>query len=271
VTEHSRYVIRGGVQGRERLQVLSRLMQPATLALLQRAGVQPGMVCLDVGCGSGDVAFDLAGIVGATGRVLGTDLDEKKIELARNEAEARHLTNVEFRVADITRQEPDRGFDLVHARFILTHLSDPQSAVAGFWRALRPGGIVVVADIDFRGYFSYPECPALSRYVDLYTRTVERRGGDANIGPRLPGMLQLGGFENVQMHLEQVAGMTGEVKIMSPLTMENIADAVIAEGLATAEQIDDIVAELYEFARTPGTIASSPRFVEAWGTKPASA
>jgi hypothetical protein len=36
---------------------------------------------------------------------------------------------------------------------------------------------------------------------------------------------------------------------------------------ATAEQVDRIVAELYEFARTPGTIASTPRFVEAWATK----
>jgi SAM-dependent methyltransferase len=267
MTQQTRYVIRGGVEGRERLRILARLMRPAALDLLTRTGIRTGMTCLDVGCGGGDLTFDLARMVGSMGRVVGTDIDETKMELARQEAAAQQLTNVEFHVADIAHYEPEPEFDRVHARFLLTHLPDPQAALAKMWRALRPGGMVIVVDIDFRGYFSHPDCAALARYVDLYTRTVERRGGDANIGPRLPALLSGAGFESVQMNLVQMAGLTGDVKLMSPLTMENIADAVITEGFATAEQVDGIVAELYEFARTPGTIASSPRFVEAWATK----
>jgi hypothetical protein len=132
-------------------------------------------------------------------------------------------------------------------------------------RALRPGGIAVIEDIDFRGYFCYPECPALRRYIELYTQTVHRRGGDANIGPRLPALLRAASFEGIQMNVIQLAGITGEVKLLSPLTMENIADAVMAEGLASPAEIDSIVAELYEFARIPGTIGCTPRIVEAWG------
>ena len=49
-TKQHDYIIRGGFEGRERLRVLSRVMQPTTLALFQRAGVRPGMECLDVGC-----------------------------------------------------------------------------------------------------------------------------------------------------------------------------------------------------------------------------
>jgi len=59
-----------------------------------------------------------------------------------------------------------------------------------------------------------------------------------------------------------------EVKLISPLTMENIADAVIAEGLASAEEIEHIVAELYAFADTPGSLGSTPRIFEAWATRP---
>ena len=200
-------------------------------------------------------------------RVVGTDIDEAKLELARQEAAVQQLPNVEFRVADVALDEPKSEFDLVHARFLLTHLPVPQSALATMWRALRPGGIVVVEDIDFRGYFSHPDSPALWRYVDLYTRTVERRGGDANIGPRLPGMLCEAGFENVQMNVVQPAGMTGEVKLLAAITMENIAEAVVTEGFATVGQVADIVAGLYEFASTPGTIGCTPRIVEAWATK----
>ena len=54
------YVIRGGVRGRERLKLLSRVMHESTAAVFDRAGIREGMACLDVGCGSGDVTLELA-------------------------------------------------------------------------------------------------------------------------------------------------------------------------------------------------------------------
>ena len=105
--EKVHYIIRGGVEGRERLRILSRVMRPTTLPLLERAGLRAGMVCLEVGCGGGDLAFDMARITGPEGSVLGTDIDQTKIELARQEAAVQQLTNVEFRLADITRDEPE--------------------------------------------------------------------------------------------------------------------------------------------------------------------
>ncbi|HET7069828.1 MAG TPA: methyltransferase domain-containing protein [Nocardioides sp.] len=101
MNEHH-YLIRGGLEGRERLRVLGRVMRPTTLALLERAGVTSGMRVVDVGCGGGDVTFDLASLVGLTGSALGIDIDETKIELARADAEQVGVTNVEFRVGDLT-------------------------------------------------------------------------------------------------------------------------------------------------------------------------
>jgi hypothetical protein len=62
-----RYVIRGGTAGFERLQVLARSWAPTTGALFDRVGVTTGMHCLDLGSGAGDVSFELARRVGATG------------------------------------------------------------------------------------------------------------------------------------------------------------------------------------------------------------
>ena len=262
------YIIRGGVEGRERLRILSRVMQPTTHGLLQPAGIRPGMACLEIGCGGGDLAFDMARMVGPGGRVVGTDIDLKKLELARQEATEQQLNNAEFRFADITQTEPEKEFDLVHARFVLTHLADPAQALVRMRAALRQGGAVVLQDIDFRGYFCHPESPALWRYVELYTETVRRKGADANIGPRLPALLTETGFQNVQMNVVQPAGIVGEVKLITPLTMENIADAVVAEGLASPVEIEQLVAELYEFANAPGTVGCMPRVVEAWATNP---
>ena len=152
---------------------------------------------------------------------------------------------------------------------MLTHLRDPQKALGKIRQAIRPGGILVLEDIDFRGHFCHPECAAFSRFVQLYTQTAQRRGVDPNIGPRLPGLLVKAGFEAVQMNVVQPAGMSGEVKLMAPLTMENIADAVLAEGLCSQAELDRLVHELYEFARDPGTVIGGPRVVEVWGCRPA--
>ncbi|WP_084080262.1 class I SAM-dependent methyltransferase [Edaphobacter aggregans] len=263
------YIIRGGIEGWERLRILSRVMQPTTLELLRRVGTRPGMTCLEVGCGSGDVAFDLARMVGRAGRVVATDIDQIKLDLARDEATKQQVENVEFRYSDIMREEVEGKFDLVHCRFILTHLPDPVSALSHMYGALRTDGIIAVEDIDFRGYFSYPDFEAHRQYVDLYMRTVERRGGDPCIGPKLPSLLADAGFQQIRMNVVQPAGTDGEVKLISPLTMENIADAVIDEGLLSREEADSIIDQLYTFARTEGTVGCMPRVIEAWGMRAA--
>jgi hypothetical protein len=95
-----------------------------------------------------------------------------------------------------------------------------------------------------------------------------RQGGDPNIGPRLPLLLREGGFENVGVTAVQPIGIQGEVKLMNPITMENIADRVFQEGLATREEIEEVVRALYEFAADPNTVAGVPRVIQAWGRRP---
>src|SRR3954469_4264147 len=97
----SAYAIRGGIAGRERLRILARTLHTGTSALFDRLGVGAGLCCLDVGCGGGDVTLELARRVGPRGRVIGVDLDAAKLDLARQEAAAQGLINVEFRTLDV--------------------------------------------------------------------------------------------------------------------------------------------------------------------------
>jgi len=55
---------------------------------------------------------------------------------------------------------------------------------------------------------------------------------------------------------------------MNALTMENIAGAAIQDGIATREEIDGMVRELYELAQNPNTVTGLPRVVQAWGRRP---
>ncbi len=268
MADSSHYVIRGGLEGRERLRVMSRVLHDSSTSLFDRIGVRAGLACLDFGCGGGDATLELARRA-LPGRVVGLDIDDTKLEMARAEAKERGVANVEFRNADIRRSAVAPEFDVVYSRFLLTHLSDPADAVAALFRCLRRGGQIALEDIDFSGYFTYPECRAFRRYHALYCATVSKRGGDPNIGPRLPSLLAQGGFVDVGVSVVQPVALEGEAKLLTPLTMENIAEAVLEDGLATREEIDDVVRELYAFAADPTTVAGTPRIVQAWGRRPA--
>ena len=258
----SHYVIRGGLEGRERLRVLARVMHPESATLLDRCALADGLVCLDVGCGGGDVTLELARRVGPHGRAVGVDMDGTKLELARAEAEQRGVSNVEFHLADVRNDSGLPVFDLVYARFLLTHLADPAGMVRRIHGQLRPGGTVAVEDIDFSAHFTYPESEAFQRYSRLYCSTVTKRGGDPNIGPRLPSLLKDAGFEDIRVSVVQPMGLEGDAKLISPLTLEAIAGAVLEDGLATRAEIDDLVRELYAFAANPRTLAGMPRVVQ---------
>ena len=264
------YLIRGGMEGRERLRILARVMRPTTLSLFDRVGIEARMACLDVGCGGGDVTLDLAGLVGPEGRIVGWDIDETKLELARREAEEKGFGNVEYRLADIRESEAASEFDIVYTRFLLTHLSDPADAVARLGQAARPGGLVIIEDIDFEGIFCHPFSAAFKRLVEIYTQASRRRGGDPNIGLRLPELLLDAGFERILTNVVQPAGIDGDVKLIYAISMENIADSVVADGIAGKDEVDRLIADLYELASDKRSFVSHPRVVQAWGYRPLS-
>jgi len=260
------YVLRGGAQGAERLRLLAAVKWPTTKALLDKGGLCEGMHCLDVGCGIGAVALSMAAVLGRTGRVVGIDVDEGCLDLARLEARRLGL-NVDFRSGSATDLQESSAYDLVFGRFVLTHLRDPDDALRRMVQAVRPGGVVVVEDIQFAGHFSYPACLAFDRYVTLYQEVVRRNGGDANIGPRLLGMLLDAGLVEVDLDVIQPTYRQGPGKQIAAITMEHIREAVVAAGLAGAEEINAIVAELDSFAGNPRSMMSLPRIFQVWGKK----
>ena len=262
-----RYAIRGGMEGKKRLDLLARVMLPTTMQLLDRVGLIRGMKCLDVGCGGGHVTILIAGIVGPEGRVIGTDTDAEILALAKEDAEAAKLTNVTFQQLDACACVWHEEFDLAYARFLLSHLSEPEKCLAAMVEACAPGGTIVIEDTDFAGSFCYPNCGSYERYKELYQELVQRRGGDSNIGPKLPAMLRRAGIEGIELNVVQPAHIHGEGKLMAPITMSRIADALIAEGLATESEVQQILTELNHIAADSETVISLPRIFQVWGKR----
>lgn len=259
------YVIRGGSDGRERLRLLSQVMGPATRSLLSAVGIPHGASCLDVGCGGGDVTRELASMAGPDARVVGVDLDATELGLAQRETVEQGFSNIRFETGDVTEWETSRSFDVVYTRFLLTHLPDPPGLLASVRRHIRPGGVMIIEDIDFRGHFAEPDCAALQRYVELYTTSVLNRGADPCIGPKLPGLLRAAGFDDVQLMLSHPVAQAGGIKELTCITLEYIADTVLGDGLIGEEELQQTIAELRSFADDPCTVLGGPRVFQAWG------
>lgn len=261
-----RYVIRGGAEGKKRLRVIADVLSESARALFERIALPRGARCVDVGCGGGDIALEIARIVGADGHVVGIDMDAEKLELARADAAQAGLQNIEFRVGD-AREFDDRGaYDCAFARFLLTHLSEPGDLVARMVRAVRAGGRVILEDIDYSGIVCYPPNSAIQRHIELYRELVRRRGGDADIGPRLPSLIGAAGVEGVHVRVVQPCFLEGQGKFIYSITTESIAEALEAERLVDATEVAELIAELNAFAADSTTLLTFPRIVQAWGT-----
>ena len=125
----------------------------------------------------------------------------------------------------------------------------------------------MVEDIDYDGCFTWPEQEAFRRYGALYCEVVRRRGGDPNIGPRLPQLLRDAGFEHVGVSLNQPVGFDGGAKHIHVLTLENIADALVQASLATRADVDQLLEQLQAIAADTTVLAALPRIFQSWGRR----
>jgi ubiquinone/menaquinone biosynthesis C-methylase UbiE len=266
-SEPGGYVLRGGRAGAERLRLLNRVKWPTTEPLLRAAGLRAGMSCLDVGCGGGDVTLKMAAVVGAEGNVVGVDRDRAILLLAGQEAERRGLS-VAFRRLGVEELTEQSAYDLVFARYLLSHLPRPRRAVETMVRALRPGGRLVLEDVFFPGHVCYPANPAFARYLELYQEVARvNEGGDAAIGPRLLGLALEAGLVDARVGLVVPTFREGEGKRVAQVTMEHIREAAVGAGSITDHEVDDIVAELGRYADDDRTLMSIAPTFQVWGRK----
>jgi SAM-dependent methyltransferase len=181
-----------------RLDDQAQLLAPATTAILQVAGLRPGMRVLDVGTGLGDVAFGAASIVGPSGQVVGIDRDADVLALARDRAAARGVGNVDFEQGEAGEWNGGGLFDAVIGRMVLVFCPDPRTVVRHHAASLRPGGLYLAMEWDYLTARADPFCPTVYRTVALMAAAVRHAGMDPALGARLDAVLEQCGLVEAQ-------------------------------------------------------------------------
>ena len=110
---------------------------------LKTLEVRPGSRIVDVGCGWGDTAIQLAGMTGPEGHVLALDCCEPFLEKGRTDAAEAGIAHVDFVAADVERYPFEADFDLAFSRFGMMFFQSPVIAMKNIRSALKPGGRLV--------------------------------------------------------------------------------------------------------------------------------
>jgi demethylmenaquinone methyltransferase / 2-methoxy-6-polyprenyl-1,4-benzoquinol methylase len=128
-----------------------------------RTGLGPGDAALDVCCGTGDLALQLARLVAPGGHVVGCDFSEPMLDLARDKAAERSAAGVRFEWADALELPYDgERFDAVTVGFGVRNLADLDRGLREMARVLKPGGRAVILEI------TQPTRPPLSLFYSLW-------------------------------------------------------------------------------------------------------
>jgi SAM-dependent methyltransferase len=254
---------------RVRLAGIESMLDPGTRRHLDSVGVGAGWTCLEVGGGGGSIVQWLCRRVGETGKVIATDLDTRFLD-------ALDEPNLEALRHDIVTDElPEQQFDLIHSRLVLEHLPGRDAVLKRIVSALKPGGWVVIEDLDWHAVlarpprlFFYPST-GLRQSVRVWRAAVEvlrKAGYDPEYGFRLPGELQTLGLEDVGGDLRARIFPGGSPPTAAfRLTLEHLRGALVSSGALTEREIDREIARLED----PEMLISRPSvMVAAWGRRP---
>ena len=247
-----------------RLRLIEEFNDPSTFRQFAAIGVAEGLRCLEVGAGGGSVVRWLSQRVGPTGTVVAADLDVRFL----GDISA---PNVEVRRCDITQDpiEP-ASYDLVHARNVVMHLRDPVAVLRSLAAAVKPGGWLMVEDVDNGMVEAADPAHPFAAAFDLCAQARIKfllAGGimDLRYGRTLPVHMEQ--LDLIDVGNEAVALVGPGNSPMSRLMIQSFRpmdDAMVANGVVGQSDASDA---LRAFA-DPSFLYRGGLIVAVWGRRP---
>jgi ubiquinone/menaquinone biosynthesis C-methylase UbiE len=244
----------------------------------EKAFVEPLQRVLDVACGSGGWALQMAHTYPHL-EVFGCDIDERMINYANSQARVGRLENASFRVMDARNplDYADNSFDLVNARWmtVIGTTAWPET-VREMARITRPGGVIRLTESED---FSITNSPAFERWSVLMMQALKRAGTTFSPSGRTGGQtimlhrfLRDAGCQNIQHRVFAINWSAGTASHI-PMIVDHLAilklssQFIIRLGLATQDEIDQLYAQAEIETRLDDFCAMWYLYT-IWGVKP---
>jgi SAM-dependent methyltransferase len=260
----SAYLLAGQASELERLKLQSQVWEPTGRRLLEEIGDGTGARAVDIGCGAMGWLRVLSEWVGPGGEVVGMDIDEAMLGVARQFVADEGLDNVELRRDDLfaTELEPT-SFDLVHSRYEITPLGRPSEQMRTYLRLVRPGGVIVLEDPDVSSWHYNPPAPALEELVGLIVEAFRRTGGDLDSGRNHLDLFRSFGIE-ANVRAEVVALPPGHPYLRLPLQFATALEARLL-SLVTTDHLERLRKDAEDELQEPGRWGTTFTLIQCWG------
>jgi precorrin-6B methylase 2 len=241
-----------------RYRLMAEFAKAEESAQWQAAGIAPGAVVADVGCGPAATGVLMAQTVGPGGRVIGVERDPASLEQARQLVAASGVQNIELRAGEATATGIEPGsVDVAVMRHVLAHNGGREQEIVNHLASLvRPGGHVYLVDVDLTGMRALDMDPELENLFETYAEFHRRRGNDPRIGLRLGKLVKDAGLDLVER-----GGAYSVIEVPPGLRPPSwvARDLMLADGVVTQLDIDRWAAafERQDAATTRPTLFAS--------------
>lgn len=199
--------------------VLSAGLSSATDALLEMAGIQPGMRVLDLACGAGNQTIQAAKRVGPSGTVVASDISTTMLEHVRQNAAKAGVQNIEtLECAAEELEETQASFDAAISRLGLMLFSSPRRALEAVQHVLKPGARF--AALVFT-------TPANNPFVARPMAILLRHAGKPQPAPGSPGIFALGADGVLEKLMKDSGLLDVRIRtIRAPVNLPGVSDTL---------------------------------------------
>jgi SAM-dependent methyltransferase len=252
MTEHTSYIHGTEPSEQERLAALNRLTNAAFIEFLN---VRPGTQVLEVGSGLGLLAAGVAAAAPEV-QVVGIEQSAAQIGAAVKDPRIRYVQgdahHLEF---------ADQTFDLVYARYVLEHVTDPAKVLKEMKRVSRMGARIVACGNDVSLMRVDPPCPIFESVWLAFQELQQQLGGDSHVGRRLFRLFRAADLSAIELSVQPDVhwyGSAGFSRWIQNLigNVESARAGLAGAGFCPPDQIDAAVAELEALQANPEASSS---------------
>ena len=228
----------------------------------------PGAEVLCVGCGPGNI---IRAVSKAHPYVKGTGLDISAVRIQQAKEASYSNPRLHFVCGDARQMKFASGsFDIVYSRMLLQYVQDKELAVSEMVRVCKPGGVVMMQDLDGQLVSHYPEEALMQETIRRVIDSLSKTGFDPFVGRKLFSLGRNAGLEGLKTQVECYHLIAGEI---DPAILEQwelklqIARPLMAQALGSEYEADEEIRRFLNYLKRPDTLTFSNVFT-VHGVKP---